>query len=181
MSLAYISESSACSFDRVSGEPKIIHFWISKHRFHLFVFAPSPAFPLEIVKSLEKGVRLFAAAQEGVEGENEQKGEATTVGGRKGEAVDREAELEGNYTPEELEFIKKFYAEYEAAEEPQPGEAELDVYSHDYKMYAGEGGSLEIEWDAAVGKVDCWNLPSYEEFDPKVGRCCVDNCCTALF
>ncbi|CAN0370555.1 unnamed protein product, partial [Hapterophycus canaliculatus] len=24
------------------------------------------------------------------------------------------------------------------------------------------------EWDAAVGKVDCWDLPSYEEFDPKV-------------
>ncbi|CAM9690611.1 unnamed protein product [Ectocarpus sp. 13 AM-2016] len=35
-------------------------------------------------------------------------------------------------------------------------------------MYAGEGGAIESEWDAAVGKGDIWDLPPYEDFDPKV-------------
>lgn len=85
-----------------------------------------------------------------------------------------EDEIERNYTPEEREFVDNFCAEYKAAEEPQPDEDDLAVYSNDYKMYAevegeeGGGESLNIEWDAAMGKTDHWNLPPFEEFDPKV-------------
>ena len=80
-----------------------------------------------------------------------------------------EENIEQYYTPEEREFVHNFLAEYEAAEEPQPDEDELAVYSNDYKMYA-EGGaeSHNIEWDAAMGKVDSWNLLPFEDFDPRV-------------
>ncbi|CAM9958977.1 unnamed protein product [Scytosiphon promiscuus] len=124
----------------------------------------------------QQGVRLSAAAAaaaaaEGdgdAEEEDEQDGGAKAGAGIKEGALDVEAELEGDYTPEERDFIRTFYEEYEAAEEPQPDEDERAVFSHDYKMYAGEGGTLDIEWDAAVGKVDTWNLPPREEYDPKV-------------
>lgn len=43
------------------------------------------------------------------------------------------------------------------------------MYANDYKMYAEGGGeSIDIEWDAGVGKFDSWDLPPFEDFDPKV-------------
>lgn len=80
-----------------------------------------------------------------------------------------EEEIERNYTPEEREFVESFLAEYEKPEEPKADEDELAVYSNDYKMYAEDGPEThDIEWDAAMGKVDFWNLPPFEDFDPKV-------------
>lgn len=82
------------------------------------------------------------------------------------EGIDIEKELEGNYTPEERDFIRNFHEDYEAAEEPAP-EDKLAPYEHDYKMYAGEG-STNVEWNAAMGVVDSWDLPPIEDFDPMV-------------
>ena len=93
-----------------------------------------------------------------------------------------EEEVERNYTPKEREFVDSFLVEFEAADEPQADEDDLAVYSNDYKMYAGGGAeSLNIEWDAAMGKADHWDLPPFEDFDPKVGRswvsCANEACC----
>lgn len=83
------------------------------------------------------------------------------------EEMEMEMEMDGNYTPEEREFIRNFHAEYEAAEEPVADEDKLAPYGHDYKMFAGEG-SMNIEWNAAMGMVDSWDLPPIEDFDPMV-------------
>ncbi|CAM9322951.1 unnamed protein product [Pylaiella littoralis] len=114
---------------------------------------------------LRQGVRLFASA-----GDEGGEGEETGAGGTKKETkmeMEMEMEMDGGYTPEEREFIRNFHAENEAAEEPAD-EDELEPYSHDYKMYAGEEGSMNIEWDAAMGMFDSWDLPPIEDFDPMV-------------
>ncbi|CAM9524442.1 unnamed protein product [Ectocarpus sp. 8 AP-2014] len=123
----------------------------------------------------KKGVRLFAAEGEGEEDDeawenDDDEGAAAALreGGDDRQRSEKELEVEKSYTPEEREFVENFYAEYEAAEEPERDEDELAVYDHGYKMYAGEGGAMESEWDAAVGKGDIWDLLPYEDFDPKV-------------
>ncbi|CAM9139541.1 unnamed protein product [Ectocarpus sp. 4 AP-2014] len=121
-----------------------------------------------------KGVRLFAVEGEGEENDDEafeiddDEAVALREGGDDRPRSEMELEVEKNYTPEEREFVENFYAEYEAAEEPERDEEELAVYDHGYKMYAGEGGAIESEWDAAIGKGEIWDLPPYEDFDPKV-------------
>ncbi|CBJ28562.1 expressed unknown protein [Ectocarpus siliculosus] len=117
----------------------------------------------------KKGVRLFAAEGEGEEDDDEAVAAAALREGVDDrQRSEKELEVEKNYTPEEREFVEFFFAEHEAAEEPERDEDELAVYDHGYKMYAGEGGAIESEWDAAVGKGDIWDLSPYEDFDPKV-------------
>ena len=118
----------------------------------------------------KQGVRLLAAAEAGEQGVLKERASPENTGGATAVKITEE-EVERNYTPKEREFVDSFLVEFEAADEPQADEDDLAVYSNDYKMYAGGGAeSLNIEWDAAMGKADHWDLPPFEDFDPKVGR-----------